>query len=66
MKGFAGSLGTNRIGGLVPIGGLFQSVLGPQRRGKVGVDGSFEEQETRGSRCIPGCAEQHVEEDENC
>ena len=66
MKGLAGSHCTHRIGGLVPTGGLFQSVLGPQRRGKVGVDGSFEEQETRGTRCIPGSAEQQVEEVENC
>jgi len=31
----------------------------------VGVDGSFEEQETRGSRCIPGYCRQSVEEDDN-
>jgi len=33
---------------------------------KVGADGSFEEQETRGSRCMPGSAEQQIEEVENC
>ena len=66
MKGFAGSLGTHRIRGLVPIGGLFQSKLGPQRRGIVGVDGSFEGQETRGTRCIPGYSKQALEEDMNC
>jgi len=32
-------------------------------KGKVCVDGSFEEQETRGSRCIPGYKQQHFEED---
>jgi len=66
MKGFAGSLGTLRIRGVVPIGGLFQSDLGPQRRGIVGIDGSFEEQETRGSRCIPGFRKQPLEEEQNC
>ena len=30
---------------------------------KAGADGSFEEQETQGSRCIPGYSGQHVEED---
>jgi len=34
-------------------------------RVKVGADGSFEEQEIRGTRCIPDYCRQHVEEDQN-